>query len=126
MFTLVRYFIGSLLVESIMQCLGRFLVQRNQRSIFALLPVMRGKMKSDFGYSISQARYFTLLIASIIHAMYFIMMASRSGYPVMFVAYVFSAFSRALLTGEFYRVHLHRHADAFYSAAVSISSLEST
>ncbi len=109
-----------------MQCLGRFLVQRNQRSIFALLPVMRGKMKSDFGYSISQARYFTLLIASIIHAMYFIMMASRSGYPVMFVAYVFSAFSRALLTGEFYRVHLHRHADALYSAAVSISSLEST
>jgi hypothetical protein len=109
-----------------MQYLGRFLVQRNHRSILALLPFMRGKMKFDFGYSISQARYFTLLIASVIHAMYFIMMASRSGYPVMFAAYVFSAFSRALLTGELYQVYLHRYADALYSAAVSISGLEST
>ena len=62
--------------------------------------------RNKMGHSESQARYLLLILASLTHASYFIMMGSRSGFPVMFLAYVLSAFSRALLTGRFSAAHL--------------------
>jgi len=85
-----------------MKYLGRIRVQRNRKSILSFVPAV-GKSNAfgsdDIGHSESQARFLLLALASIIHAMYFIMMASKSGFPVMFLAYILSAFSRALLTG---------------------------
>jgi len=96
------FFAGTLLVESMMRTLGCFRIHRDHRSFFPFFPVfMRKKVSAeDFGHSDSQARFLVLVIASTIHASYFILMGSRSGYPVMFLAYVLSAFCRALLTGE--------------------------
>jgi hypothetical protein len=97
-----RFFAGTFLVESIMKSLGGFRVHRNQSSFFAFLPVFSRKaaFDEDFGHSDLQARFLVLVIASIVHSTYFILMGSRSGFPVMFLAYVLSAFSRALITGK--------------------------
>ncbi|KAJ3498028.1 hypothetical protein NLJ89_g10274 [Agrocybe chaxingu] len=94
------FFAGTFLVETILKSLGRFRVKRNTRSICALFPVFskRHADGDDYGHSVTQARFLVLVVASVIHAMYFVMMGSRSGFSVMFLAYVFSAFSRALLT----------------------------
>lgn len=81
-----------------MDILGRFRVQRNQSTFLSFIPIFH-KRDGDLGKSDSQARYLVLVLASLIHATYFVLMGSRSGFPVMFLAYVLSAFSRALLTG---------------------------
>ena len=102
-----------------MKSLGGFRVHRNQTSFFAFLPVFSTKtaFDEDFGHSDSQARFLVLVIASIIHSTYFILMGSRSGFPVMFLAYVLSAFSRALLTGKMaFDSALIRHLTDFFSA----------
>ncbi|KAF9480470.1 MFS general substrate transporter [Pholiota conissans] len=93
-------FTATLLVESIMGCLGTFRVHRNERSFFACVPTLRKKtaFDNDFGFSVVQARFLILVIASILHSTYFVMMASQSSFPVMFVAYIMSAFSRMLLS----------------------------
>ncbi|KAF8203265.1 MFS general substrate transporter [Pholiota molesta] len=92
-------FASTFLVESIMGYLGTFRVHRNERSFFSFMPAFRRKsiFDDDLGYSVVQARFLTLVICSILHSTYFIMMGSRSGFPIMFLAYVMSAFSRTLL-----------------------------
>jgi hypothetical protein len=95
-------FASTFLVESIMGYLGTFRVHRNERSFFSFMPAFRRKsiFDDDLGYSVVQARFLTLVICSILHSTYFIMMGSRSGFPIMFLAYVMSAFSRTLLAGS--------------------------
>lgn len=90
----LRFFLGTFFVELIITVLGRFQLRR-LRNVFK-----RNKPDEDTYPSSSQGRHLILLIASIAHAMYFVMMGSRGGFPVMFLAYVVSAFSRALLSGE--------------------------
>ena len=91
----VRFFLGTFLVESIINVLARFRLRR-------LKNIFKKNRNEDLNAhsSSSQGRHLVLLIASIAHAMYFVMMGSRSGFPVMFLAYVVSAFARALLTGQ--------------------------
>ena len=55
--------------------------------------------KFSVGYSPSQARILVILISSVTHAMFFVMMGSKSGYWTCFSAYTVAAFSRGLLTG---------------------------
>ncbi|KDR84782.1 hypothetical protein GALMADRAFT_217844 [Galerina marginata CBS 339.88] len=101
--TTCGFFAGTFIVEAIMKNLGRSRINRDQGSSF-FFPFFKfrrnGAFDDDVAYSDSQARYLVLLLASVVHSAYFIMMGSRSGFPVMFMAYVLSAFSRALLTGK--------------------------
>ena len=92
-----RFFLGTFLVESIITVLSRFQLGR-LKNFFK--KKNRNEEDLDTHYSSSQGRHLVLLIASVAHAMYFIMMGSRSGFPVMFLAYVVSAFARALLAGQ--------------------------
>ena len=92
-----RFFLGTLFVESIITALARFQLRRLKKTFKRNSP---DEEDLDTHPSSSQGRHLVLLIASIAHAMYFVMMGSRSGFPVMFLAYIVSAFSRALLTGE--------------------------
>ena len=92
----VRFFLGTFLVESIITLLTRFQLPR----LTNVLKTDKPNEDLDTHSSSSQGRHLVLVIASIAHAMYFVMMGSRSGFPVMFLAYVFSAFARALLTGQ--------------------------
>ena len=93
----VRFFLGTFLVESIITVLARF--QLHRLKIF-FKKNNRNEDDLDSHSSSSQGRHLVLLIASIAYAMYFVMMGSRSGFPVMFLAYVLSAFARALLAGQ--------------------------
>ncbi|KAF8887929.1 major facilitator superfamily domain-containing protein [Gymnopilus junonius] len=100
--TTCGYFAGTFIVEVLMKYLGRLdLSHHGSQSLFypfISLVTSKPLHKDKFGHSESQARYILLVFASLTHASYFIMMGSRSGFPVMFLAYVLSAFSRALLT----------------------------
>ena len=94
----VRFFLGTFLVESIITILARFQLRRLKKIFFK-----KNNLSEDGLYthsSGSQGRHLVLLIASIAHAMYFVMMGSRSGFPIMFLAYVVSALARALLAGQ--------------------------
>jgi hypothetical protein len=97
----VRFFLGTFLVESIITVLARFQLRRLRVKIF-----FKTNNRNEDGLdthcysSSSQGRHLVLLIASIAYAMYFVMMGSRRGFPVMFLAYVISAFARALLAGQ--------------------------
>jgi hypothetical protein len=92
----VRFFLGTFLVESIIAILSRLQLRR-LKTFFK----KNNRIEDDLDAhsSGSQGRHLVLLIASIAHAMYFVMMGTRSGFPVMFLAYVVSAFARALLAG---------------------------
>ena len=94
----VRFFLGTFLVESIITVLARFQLRR-LKNVFKKND--RSNEEDLYTHSSSsQGRHLLLLIASISHAMYFVMMGSRSGFPVMFLAYVVSAFARSLLAGQ--------------------------
>ncbi|KAF8168312.1 major facilitator superfamily domain-containing protein [Crassisporium funariophilum] len=93
------FFAGTFLVESILRVFGRFRLQGAENPFPSFLPTFRKKTDDgEVGHSDTQARYLVLLLASVAHSMYFVMMGSRKGFSVMFLAYVVSAFSRALLT----------------------------
>lgn len=96
-----RFFLGTFLVESIITVLARFQLRR-LKIIFKKNNRNEDDLDSDTHWhsSSSQGKHLVLLIASIAYAMYFVMMGSRSGFPVMFLAYVLSAFARALLAGQ--------------------------
>jgi hypothetical protein len=95
-----RFFIGTFLIEAILRWLGRFGLESSRMSIIPFTLVFFNKNAPAFGHSHTQARHYVLLIASTMHAFYFVMMGSRGGFPVMFVAYAMAAFARALLTGK--------------------------
>ncbi|KAF5355966.1 hypothetical protein D9756_004248 [Leucocoprinus leucothites] len=96
--TTCGFFIGTFLLEIILRWLGRFSLEPSKKSIVPHTLAIFKKNRPASGHSATQARHSTLLIASVLHAFYFIMMGSRGGFPVMFVAYAMAAFSRALLT----------------------------
>lgn len=109
---------GTLLVESILKILSRASVSQKCSAWYPYLPALRFKKssgrKSDndgVRNSFVQSQHLALLVASLMHASFFVMMGTRSGYPLMFVAYVVSAFARAIITGEFLsrlRIHVDR------------------
>lgn len=101
-----RFMIGTMLVESIVNQLGRFDPSKNAwswvpqmnlfRHIFA-----RDRSKKNPAFSPSQARFLSLLVSSSLHAMFFVVMGiARGGFWVLFFAYALAAFSRSILTGE--------------------------
>ena len=94
-----RFFLGTFFVESIITVLARFQLRR-LKNVFKKNNRKRDEEALDTHSSSSQGRHLVLLTASIAHATYFVMMGSRSGFPVMFLAYVVSAFARALLAGQ--------------------------
>ncbi|KAF9451790.1 MFS general substrate transporter [Macrolepiota fuliginosa MF-IS2] len=98
--TTCGFFIGTFLVEIILKWLGRFSLESSKKSIIPHTLIIFNKKAPAVGHSASHARHLALVIAGVMHAFYFIMMGSRGGFPVMFVAYAMAAFARALLTGK--------------------------
>jgi hypothetical protein len=47
----------------------------------------------------SQARWLTLIYAVLLHALHFVLMGIRKGFPPMFIAYVLAAIARGFMTG---------------------------
>jgi hypothetical protein len=61
---------------------------------------------SDVRESFIQAQHLSLVLASLIHASFFIMMGLTKGYVTILAAYVVAAFARAILCGELFNIVL--------------------
>lgn len=106
----IRYFAGTLLVESILRWLGHFNFDIElSKSVDNSSLVASDKNTRNIGHSASRARHLTLLMGSVLHAIFFAMMGSKSGFPVMFVAYAVAAFARAVLNGKLFSLNYPSH-----------------
>ncbi|KAF8226082.1 MFS general substrate transporter [Tricholoma matsutake] len=98
------YILGTVLVEPILNILGRFCLNRASHTFFPYFPrvsqLFFRRSSSSVGYSASQARFLAIAISSLLHASNFIMIGSKRGFAVTFLAYSVAAFSRAILTAS--------------------------
>ena len=92
------FFAGTLIVERALGRLGLYYPSLPNRSLVPALFTRKFQGKRSF--SISQGRYTCLLLASTIHTMFFVVMASSTGFPTLFLAYVVAAFGRSFATGQ--------------------------
>ncbi|KAF9451801.1 MFS general substrate transporter [Macrolepiota fuliginosa MF-IS2] len=97
---------GTLLVEALMRVLSRAHVTQTQSAWFPYLSFPRFKTttrrranQDGIRSSFIQAQHLSLIIATLLHTSFFIMMGTRSSYATTFVAYVVAAIARAILTG---------------------------
>ncbi|KAI0639172.1 major facilitator superfamily domain-containing protein [Trametes polyzona] len=91
------YALGTITVEHVTRVLGRTRYLRAPLpSVFAFpMSKTRGNQETTvIGFSRSRSRFFTMLIASILHALFFVLMGSKRGFASMMIAYVISAFAR--------------------------------
>ncbi|KAF9557867.1 MFS general substrate transporter [Agrocybe pediades] len=92
------FVIGTLLLELLVNSLGRFDVEREQWSWIPRV-FSRSRPHSTVAFSTSQARLLSLLFSSSVHGAFFVMMGARGGFGGSFAAYSVAAFARAILTG---------------------------
>lgn len=92
-------FTGTFIIERVLGILGIFNVDRTRVSF---IPALGHFGKASRAHSPSQALYMNLVIFSIVHAMNFVMMGSRDSFPVLILAYVVSALSRAMIQASLY------------------------
>jgi len=106
--------IGTLLVERVIKALGRFHIYSDQRSFIPAIPLISRlspftsssfQSHGSTGHSASQARFLLLILSSVLHACYFIIMGCKSGYPALLLAYSIAALARAYLTCELSTFH---------------------
>ncbi|KAH9487131.1 Bypass of stop codon protein 6 [Psilocybe cubensis] len=99
--TTVGFIVGTMLVESIINQLGRFRLVADHSSWIPAIQLLKTKQSdNEIGYSPSQARHISLLVSSILHGMFFVMMGSRGGFWAAFGAYAVAAFARSVLTAS--------------------------
>ena len=103
---ILRFKSGTLLVESLINQLGCFNLAKSQWSwiphtrLLSKIFSFRKGGAIKTGFSPSQARLLALLMSSLLHGMFFVMMGTKGEFWVLFGAYVLAAFARAILTGE--------------------------
>jgi hypothetical protein len=98
-----RFAVGTLLVERTIKVLGRFHLCSAKRSFVPAVPFVSRLLHTtrshgSTGHSASQARFLTLILSSVLHMSYFLVMGFRSGYPCLLLAYCLAALARAYLT----------------------------
>ncbi|KAH9947661.1 MFS general substrate transporter [Amylocystis lapponica] len=99
------YAVGTLLVEYITSFLGRYYLSAADPATADTTITSRFLKRASavdqavLVYSPSQSRFLTLVLASMLHAMFFVIMGSKRGFASMLVAYVISAFARSFVTG---------------------------
>lgn len=95
---------STILIETLIHFLGQFDLSKTHWSWipeFTFFGIRSPrKAPKSVGNSPSQARLLALLIASILHGSFFVMMGSRGSFWVMFFAYSVAAFARSILTGK--------------------------
>ncbi|KAK7058591.1 hypothetical protein VNI00_002227 [Paramarasmius palmivorus] len=95
----VGFFIGTFIVEPVMRRLGLYHIgKRSMLPAWLSLYRPADGPQTSVGFSASQARFNTLISASIVHSSFFILMGVRLGFSAMFIAYATAALARAFLT----------------------------
>ncbi|EJF66491.1 MFS general substrate transporter [Dichomitus squalens LYAD-421 SS1] len=100
------YALGTISVEFVTRILGRGRFCASKLPSLFSFPSFRKpepkpheKDESIMGFSISRCRFFTMVLASILHSTFFVVMGCKLGFPSMMVAYAISAFSRSFILG---------------------------
>ncbi|KAG7099782.1 hypothetical protein E1B28_001594 [Marasmius oreades] len=99
----IGFFLGTFIVEPVMHALGLYhLGGPANRSLFPAWLTHKRRRSSDDteAFSASQSRYLTLVLASVVHSSFFVLMGIRQGFGAMFVAYAIAALARAFLTAS--------------------------
>lgn len=78
-----RFFAGTFIVERVTNFFGTLTYPLSQRTHF----------------SPSRARWLVLILGSTLHAGFFVLMGTKTGYSTLLVAYALAAFARSFLTG---------------------------
>ncbi|KAF9535544.1 major facilitator superfamily domain-containing protein [Crepidotus variabilis] len=98
----IGFMFSTILIETLIHFLGQFDLSKTHWSWipeFTFFGIRSPrKAPKSVGNSPSQARLLALLIASILHGSFFVMMGSRGSFWVMFFAYSVAAFARSILT----------------------------
>ena len=90
-------------MEPLMNVLGRFDLDSERRTVFPILSTLRFKVQvtsCSIGYSRTQGRGFLLLVASLFHALFFIIIGTSRNFGEALVAFACSTFARAFFTGK--------------------------
>ncbi|KAI0768518.1 MFS general substrate transporter [Trametes elegans] len=92
------YAIGTIAVEHVTRILGRTCFHTNRPpSVFPLrfkgTSVSPENGPSQMAFSQSRSRFFTMVLASVFHGLFFVIMGSKRGFASMMIAYVISAFA---------------------------------
>ena len=97
------------MIENLLIILGRFNFTSQKRSYVPRMLVrwrfhqLRHDLTSPtLGHSPTQARATLLVLASLIHALFFVIMGTGPQYPSLLIAFALAAFARALLTGTLF------------------------
>ncbi|KAI0336059.1 MFS general substrate transporter [Cubamyces sp. BRFM 1775] len=106
------YLLGTVAVEYVTRLLGRTRLETHRPPSTSPLPAWFSRTSDPeschgtsqqmhiIGFSRSRSRFYTLLCATSLHAVFFVIMGSKSGYPSMMIAYVISSFARSFITGD--------------------------
>lgn len=94
------------MIETLLKFMGRFDLSSQKRSRFPHIHVNwcfhrihLDVTSPTLGHSPTQARVTLVVLASLVHALFFVIMGAGPRYPTMLVAFGLVAFARALLTG---------------------------
>ncbi|KAI0359166.1 MFS general substrate transporter [Trametes cingulata] len=101
------YALGTISVEHVTRFLGRIRFHTNRPPSVITFPLRSRdnsvpsseKETSIIGFSRSRSRFYTMMCASVLHAAFFVLMGSKSGFASMMIAYVISAFARSFVSG---------------------------
>ncbi|KAI0762624.1 MFS general substrate transporter [Fomes fomentarius] len=98
------YSCGTISVEFITRFLGQGRFFATKAPSVLSSPWSFGRKNQEgittvVGFSSSRCRFLTLVLASIAHSTFFMIMGTKSGFPSMLVAYALSAFSRSFILG---------------------------
>ncbi|KAF7306729.1 MFS domain-containing protein [Mycena indigotica] len=99
--TMCGFTLGTLFVPRIIAFLGRFYFSHQNLALQPLSPfrsIFSRSRLGPMGFSLSQARFLALIITSFASPVNFILMGSKRGLAVMFIAYVIISFGRAIST----------------------------
>ena len=110
-----RFFAGTLIVEPITKQLGTFFLTATKHSIFPACPLISKTVNavSGIGYSTAKGRFVVLILASILHSLFFVIVGFKPGFDTILVAYAIAAFARAFLTGKQHTFSSSRHLTVF-------------
>ncbi|KAJ2928860.1 hypothetical protein H1R20_g8167, partial [Candolleomyces eurysporus] len=98
----IGFLTGTLLLERILQALGKIDRSSTRSSWFPLMsPFFSRPSHTRYtSFSSLQARHLGVIISSFLHGMFFMIMGTRGGFPAIFMAYAVAAFARSILTGS--------------------------
>jgi hypothetical protein len=103
-----RCLLATALLERFVKFLGRFYPSLDQRTYLPAVPFFHRVSTKDgsatlpggVGFSLSKARFCSLVFAALLHPIFFIMMGTALNYPEVLLAYCISSVARSFWTGE--------------------------